>query len=125
MRALLFTSALLLAACVEPSLPAVDAGVDAGPVECSPTTCTGCCRDGVCLGGNEQDACGYDGFGCRACPSDTACVAPGTCVSKPRDAGTYMPRDGGTSLPLDPFTGKPINPDRGRCVFVFWRVICG
>jgi hypothetical protein len=125
MRALFLTSALVLAACVEPALPVEpDAGTDAGPFVCSPLTCTGCCRENVCLGGNEQDACGYDGRWCQGCPADTACVSPGACVSRPRDGGVVTPRDGGGGLLIDPLTGKPLEPPRQRCVWVFYRFVC-
>lgn len=49
---------------------------------CDASNCTGCCRDGVCLGGTSALACGKPGAACETCPSgaecsDRACVRVG------------------------------------------------
>lgn len=71
---------LLLAGCVEPYVMPADAGpVVMKPKGCSPLTCTGCCFGDQCVGGNADDACGYDGRQCAACAAGTRCEAPGAC----------------------------------------------
>lgn len=116
-----------LSACLEPALPRLDPEatgvVDAGPFRCTPMTCTGCCRNNICRGGNEDEACGYDGRLCQECPSDAVCVAPGTCVGRPRDGGargTPVNPDAGLS---HPFKDEPIPPLQ-RCIWVFGVPIC-
>ena len=113
--------ALSAMACVEPVAPAAGEPPDAGPFLCTPITCTGCCRDNVCLGGNLDDACGYDGRECRTCESGTLCVSPGACVSQPRD--------GGFDTPLNLDSGFPVGllgPARpfGHCLFRHGRLVC-
>ena len=115
--------ALSVMACVEPRLPSPDAPApDAGPFHCTPMTCTGCCEGNVCLGGNLDTACGYDGRRCQACETGTACVSPGACVSLPHDGGFDTPfnPDGGTSQAY--LMGPTGRPD--HCLIVFWRLIC-
>ncbi|MBL8909485.1 MAG: hypothetical protein JNM17_02165 [Archangium sp.] len=123
-RALFLFAAVSLCACVEPSLPA-DAGfeADAGPQRCSPLNCTGCCLANTCLGGNTNEACGYDGRTCRACSATTACQPPGACISVPQDsdAGTVFVLG---DVPTDPFSGNPIIDPPRRCAWVFGRQIC-
>jgi len=82
---------LALSACLEPDLPVAEGNtlsVDAGPAVCNARTCTGCCLDTVCLGGNHDTACGYSGRACQECSGDSRCESPGACFAKPRDGGT-------------------------------------
>ena len=80
MRHLYLAVCLMLSGCVEPSVMPADAGpVVMKPKGCSPLTCTGCCFEGECVGGNADDACGYDGRQCEACGAGTRCEAPGAC----------------------------------------------
>jgi hypothetical protein len=86
--------AMLLAGCLEP-LPVLDTGTTPGKAKlagCSPLNCTGCCAGERCLGGNTDDACGYDGRGCNTCPNTHRCESPGACypIDMPR-ASTYEP----------------------------------
>ena len=116
---------VVLAGCVEPSLvrEAEQLVGDAGPYVCNPMTCTGCCRENVCLGGNHLDACGYDGRACRVCGEHLQCVSPGTCVAEPSDAGygrRVPPLDGGASE--EPF----MPPERrNQCWFFGALRVCG
>lgn len=71
---------------------------------CSPLTCTGCCSNNICRGGNENDGCGYDGRACSQCTGNSVCEAPGTCV-------------GYGSLPHHP------TPDAG-CFVVERKLLC-
>jgi hypothetical protein len=116
-----------LAGCVEPALPTLDpeamGAVDAGPYRCSPMNCTGCCRNNICRGGNEDEACGYDGRLCQECPSEAMCVAPGTCVGRPNDAGTKPAPVNADAGLTNPFKDEPIPPLQ-RCVWVFGVPIC-
>ncbi|MFT3709805.1 MAG: hypothetical protein QM817_19420 [Archangium sp.] len=127
MRRALSIITLLASGCLEPALTQ-DAGVnDAGPVHCSPLTCTGCCRGDVCLGGNTDDACGYDGRSCKACAAQLTCKSPGACfLNETLDAGgeAVIP-PAVLERPNDPFTGQPlIDPPRNRCVWVFGFPVC-
>jgi len=117
-------------ACLEPSVGS-DGGsaMDAGPFVCGPMTCTGCCQGNVCLGGNHDDACGYDGRACKVCPARTACENPGACISVPgsNDAGAVVTVQEPVDLdrPTDPFSGQPLtDPQRPRCVWVFGFPVC-
>ncbi|MBL8955049.1 MAG: hypothetical protein JNK82_30010 [Myxococcaceae bacterium] len=99
---------LLGAACLEPAAylevhGAVDGGAPA--YRCTPMTCTGCCDGDVCRGGNTDDACGYDGRACTACPTTHRCEAPGACYSLPMPdtkptstSSTSSPPDGGDNV---------------------------
>lgn len=127
MRRLLPIIAVVLAACVEPAvpLPAIDAGVDAGPFRCTPLTCAGCCRNNICRGGNDDEACGYDGRLCQGCPEGTACQAPGACISVPRDGGGSAGAGTPDPGPLNPLTGLPLDDGlRLRCFVRFGRLVC-
>ena len=119
LRTLAIGLSVFFSACLEPAIPPPSSApeVEAVPYVCGPTTCTGCCRDNVCLGGNHDSACGYDGRQCRVCAGNVRCEAPGACFQKPSDGGT---------------TGRPFNPDAGvnlevlqRCQFLFGFVFCG
>lgn len=93
-----FVMVVVLAGCVEPGAPAgveVEPTPDAGPFVCGPTTCTGCCLGNQCLGGNLDEACGYDGRACRRCSAQSRCEAPGACFARPgsADAGVAKPTD--------------------------------
>ena len=88
---------------------------DAGPYVCSPMTCRGCCRGNVCLGGDEQLACGYEGRACRECGRGTECVAPGTCASPSNEHAPGGPFDPG-AVPIDPMTGMPMTHPLKRCI---------
>jgi hypothetical protein len=112
------------ASCVEPVLAHDDAGeADAGAWRCSPLTCTGCCRDNQCLGGNAQAACGYDGRSCRECGTDTNCVSPGTCAGLPGDGGSTS-RGGSDGGLINPLTGGPLQPPTQKCVFIYGFFVC-
>lgn len=95
----------LLCSCLEPAteleqnLKAVKKNYS-----CSPVNCTGCCRNNICRGGNEKDACGYDGRLCRECLNTSTCEAPGTCI-------------GYGSLPNGPL------PDAG-CFVIERKLLC-
>lgn len=97
---------LALTGCLEPALPDLEASllsVDAGPVACSARTCTGCCLENVCFGGNLDTACGYSGRVCQVCSGDSRCESPGACFATPRDGGTpaaSVVRDGGSRADL-------------------------
>ncbi len=106
--------------CVEPALPAIESGssVDAGPYVCSPLTCTGCCRDNRCFGGNLDDACGYDGRSCRTCESHLRCESPGACFPRPRDGGVSEPSRLGDA-------GAVNLEVLHRCQFLYGLVFCG
>ena len=85
-RAALAVALLGLAGCLEP-VPYLDLG-GATPGRpkhghCTPMSCTGCCVGKECLGGNLDDACGYDGRPCTACPQTHRCEAPGACYPLP------------------------------------------
>jgi hypothetical protein len=116
----------VLAGCLEPSLPPSDAGqpeADAGPYRCAPTNCTGCCRNNICRGGNEDEACGYDGRLCQECPATASCETPGTCVGRPTDGGSKpvsMRGDGGL---VDPYREEPV-PEFRRCYWLFGIPFC-
>jgi hypothetical protein len=131
MRVLACLLGLLVSACVEPALPSVDGGSvgDAGPYRCSAMNCTGCCSNNICRGGNEAEACGYDGRACTMCSGDTTCRAPGACVSTAHDGGSfggaYNPDAGSGSVVENPLTGTPLDPPRHGCVFLFGIPICG
>lgn len=112
---------LLLTACVEPALPSdseVATVVDAGPFVCSPRTCTGCCLNNVCVGGNEDSACGYDGRACKACNEGTRCESPGACYALPSDGGQPI-------KPLPPDAGIYLSPQNLRkCQFFLGTWLC-
>lgn len=130
MRFFAFLVAASAGACLEPLPLPPDPGTgrDAGPVGCSPLTCTGCCSGDSCLGGNEGSACGYGGRACVVCGLGSSCLVPGACVSNPRDAGAFTGSsraDAGSGLVFDPLTGRPLDPPRQGCVFIFGRMVCG
>lgn len=56
--------------------------VDQGPppTGCSPSTCSGCCQNNVCMPGNGTSACGYAGNPCNACTSGEQCQG-GICIA--------------------------------------------
>ena len=127
MRRFVAFIALSLSSCVEPGLPveAADGGTDGGFYKCSPMTCTGCCSNNICRGGNELLACGYDGRACRECNGDVSCVSPGTCAGNPHDGGSavrFNPDAGGL---INPFTGGPLEPPMQKCIWIFNSYICG
>jgi len=54
--------------------------VDQGtPTGCSPSTCSGCCQNNLCLPGTGTSACGYAGNPCNVCNSGDQCQG-GVCV---------------------------------------------
>lgn len=115
-----FMLGLALSACLEPALPALDDGalpVDAGPFVCSALTCTGCCLENVCFGGNHDDACGYSGRVCRLCSDDSRCETPGACFARPRDAGP-IPTSFGLDAGLRSDVAQP-------CTLWLGRFFCG
>lgn len=111
---------LALSACLEPALPGLDDGarpVDTGPFVCSALTCTGCCLENICLGGNLDDTCGYSGRVCRRCSEGSRCETPGACFASPRDAGPTP-----TSLGLDAgLRADVLQP----CTLWLGRFFCG
>lgn len=118
-RTLVTGLSVFFTACLEPALvaPPTDAERDAGPYVCGPMTCTGCCHQNRCFGGNQDSACGYDGRQCRVCSGEVRCEAPGACFQKPSDGGSV---------------GRPFDPDAGvnlevlqRCRFLYGFVFCG
>lgn len=75
--------------------PGADASTlpDAGPASgggpdgstgqtCDPSSCAGCCADGVCVEGTTSDACGTGGETCATCQAGQTCGA-GTCDLDP------------------------------------------
>lgn len=44
---------------------------------CSPSSCAGCCLDGVCEPGSANNACGMGGARCDVCASSQVCM--GSC----------------------------------------------
>lgn len=119
-RSLVVVLVVLGHGCLEPALPMSDgtAPVDAGPFVCSPLTCTGCCRANQCLGGNRDDACGYDGRACRTCEASLRCESPGACFLRPRDGGVDAPtrRSDAGAVNLEVLQ---------RCQFLYGFVFCG
>ena len=100
------TMLMLFAGCLEPAMQLESVGATQGAAKnaaCSPLNCTGCCAGDVCLGGNTDTACGYDGRECSACPSTHRCEAPGACYPQPMPASARQP--------------EPI-PDDVHCYFV-------
>ncbi len=72
MRLLLPVLVVVLAACG-----------DGGAPVCNRDTCAGCCdSNGFCQVGDQQSACGFDGYACAACTAEEQCSAglctPGT-----------------------------------------------
>ncbi|MBK7859550.1 MAG: hypothetical protein IPJ65_13220 [Archangiaceae bacterium] len=102
----------LLAGCLEPAAQLELDGTGNGGVvkHCSPLNCTGCCAGDVCLGGNTDEACGYDGRGCNTCPSTHRCEAPGACYPVPT-----MSSSSSTPPPL---------PDSARCFMIDGSLRC-
>lgn len=49
----------------------------AGPQECNSFNCEGCCWEGVCHTGTDDDACGADAFLCAPCSSKQLVCKPG------------------------------------------------
>jgi hypothetical protein len=95
---------VFLAACLEPAITFQENSKDIKThYVCSPTNCTGCCRNNICRGGNDNDACGYDGRLCVECV-DSVCEIPGTCI-------------GYGKLPIYP------TPDSG-CFVVERKLLC-
>jgi hypothetical protein len=72
---------VLLLSCLEPA-PALEENLKDTKINyvCSPINCSGCCRNNICRGGNDNDACGYDGRLCKECLSGAVCSSPGTCI---------------------------------------------
>ncbi len=125
MRGWVALIAVSLSACGQlPPVQSEDASVDAGPYRCSPMTCAGCCRDNVCLSGEELLACGYDGRACRQCGQGTVCVSPGTCASVATDGGVSRPYNPDAGLPTNPFTGTPLVPPMQECIPIFGGFFC-
>ncbi len=63
--------------CLPSAIPRAEQGTDAGIVDsgipCDPTTCTGCCLNGVCTPGNADSACGTGGGECAPCFATQIC----------------------------------------------------
>lgn len=54
------------------------------PPGCSPSSCTGCCKNNQCLPGADDAACGQGGVPCADCAaSGKICGAQGACVQQP------------------------------------------
>jgi hypothetical protein len=58
-------------------------GIPQGGV-CDPTTCSGCCLEGICFPGDTSLACGVHGAACSACPGKQVCSSLGICVNPPQ-----------------------------------------
>lgn len=54
---------------------------------CSTANCSGCCRDGECLGGTDPFACGQGGMACATCGPSASCPAA-ICVEPDCDPTT-------------------------------------
>ena len=72
-------------------------------------SCTGCCQNGVCMGGNSNDACGYDGRACSQCPATHRCEAPGACYPHPT---------------MNSLHAATPNPSEAECIFVDGQLRC-
>lgn len=78
--------------------------------DCSPATCSGCCRESICQPGTANDTCGINGNACDSCVGAQACTA-GSCLSG-AGGGTAGGSGGGGSSMSDPCMGIPTT---GRC----------
>jgi hypothetical protein len=74
LRSLLVATMVVLGACtLNPDGSITVAG-------CSASSCAGCCQFGVCLGGDQPEACGVGGAFCDDCRSNSrTCLADRTC----------------------------------------------
>ncbi|MFT3711093.1 MAG: hypothetical protein QM817_25985 [Archangium sp.] len=94
--ALLALTALTAFACLEP-LPMAAPQSEQSDWVCSPSNCSGCCKNNQCLGGNTEVSCGIGGSRCAACAEQQKCVSPGMCVWIDPVTGARLPN--GNSLP--------------------------
>ncbi len=53
------------------------------PPPCGPTTCTGCCFNGLCAVGSQDTACGTNGGTCSDCSRSTRVCTAGACATPP------------------------------------------
>ena len=91
-RALVFTLALGAAGCFAPEWTPLDAGA---PERCNYSNCRGCCLQGVCVSGYDDNACGLLGRACEACPMALECGPARSCIAPPPDAGPAYNRQYG------------------------------
>lgn len=63
---------------------ALDPDVNA---KCDTTTCPGCCKGGMCYGGQSVATCGKGGGECLDCTSMGGACGSGACMTKVPDAG--------------------------------------
>ena len=54
---------------------------------CDTTTCPGCCKGGMCYGGQSVATCGKGGGACLDCTSMGGACGAGACMTKAPDAG--------------------------------------
>jgi hypothetical protein len=54
------------------------------PGTCDPTTCPGCCLQGICFKGDTALACGLHGSDCAACTGSQVCSSLGICANPPQ-----------------------------------------
>jgi hypothetical protein len=90
-RPLLFVAAVTLLACLEPMPSAAAPQAPQAEWVCSPSTCSGCCKNNQCLGGNTETSCGIGGGRCAACAEQQKCVSPGMCVWVDPVTGARLP----------------------------------
>jgi hypothetical protein len=70
----------------------IDIPADAGlspdvNTTCDTMTCSGCCQDGMCVGGQSVATCGKGGVVCKDCTRmGGACSSAGACTTKVADA---------------------------------------
>ncbi len=58
--------------------------------KCDTTTCSGCCQDGMCVGGQSVATCGKGGATCKDCTGMGGACSSGACATKVADAGPAM-----------------------------------
>lgn len=124
---------LLLMSCAapEPGPPPEDGG--AGTV-CDYSNCNGCCQNGVCYSGYENETCGLLGQQCRACPEWYPCSKTRRCAppeaSAPSQQGTGWAVVDAKLLQIDPADagedgGAPPPAEKpSRCYDVPWVRSC-
>ncbi len=56
-------------------------GTGGGGSSCGPGNCSGCCANGVCVGGQADNNCGMNGATCQACGSGNLCSQGECCIN--------------------------------------------
>lgn len=83
---------------------------------CGPTTCFGCCTaDDLCVGGNEETACGQSGGACAVCSAGELCTGNVCLATLAAEVDAGASEDAGVTAPTNPliFTAT-ITPDPAR-----------